>query len=75
MLLYERITFLLVTGTLGIFCAALVCGAWGVALTFNPHLNDIVRARISLLISFLKALYARIPTKYRSISWHIPVRS
>lgn len=44
MMLYERMTFLLVAGTLGLFVLAFLCGAVGVVLTYEPELpKKIVR--------------------------------
>lgn len=76
MLLYERITFLLVIGTFGLFVLAFLMGAWGIALTFNPRLNAIVLERITQAISYAAALYDRLRVKYDSLlRGHIPVRS
>ncbi len=75
MLLYERITFLLVSGTLGLFVLAVLIGAWGIALTYNPRLNALVTAYSAKAASYAKKTYKRLRRKYEPmISWRVPVR-
>lgn len=60
MILYERITFLLVAGTLGLFALALVFGVWGAILTLYPELGKAIKSSLSSFIGSAGAAYAWI---------------
>jgi uncharacterized iron-regulated membrane protein len=47
MILYERILFLIVTGTLGLFVIAFLLGFTGIILALVPELEVAVRARLA----------------------------
>ncbi|MDB5237729.1 MAG: hypothetical protein JWL88_831 [Parcubacteria group bacterium] len=64
MLLYERITFLLVTGTFGLFILAFIAGGLGAFLTLNPGFLPSVARRFAELRSMLAEAQERIVAAY-----------
>ncbi|MDB5265864.1 MAG: hypothetical protein JWM39_577 [Parcubacteria group bacterium] len=55
--LYERITFILLAGTFGLFFLAIVLGAFGVIFALYPEFDRALRARLSLVLTMAHTLY------------------
>lgn len=57
MMLFERITFLMVAGTLALFFAAFVLGVWGAVLTLYPGLGKSIVESLSGSVRQVRAAF------------------